>query len=230
MSGAKPLTPEFATIPAGWFLMGSDAGQDVERPMHRAWVDAFAMAITQVTNEEYARFLADSGREHPPFWLDPNFNHPRQPVVAVSWFDAVAYCDWLSGEIGERFRLPTEPEWERAARGGIDGHFFPWGDEPPQSRPRYSERWKSGPEQVSQSEPNAYGLYEMCENVHEWCSDWFAPDYYTVSPTEIRKDLKAATASLLEEAPGATTSRSRAARHDRASRRNFSMRIMGSGW
>ena len=177
-----PITPQVVTIPAGWFLMGSDAGQDAERPVHRVYVDAFAMATTQVTNEEYGRFLNATGRERPPFWNDPNFNEPRQPVVAVSWFDAVAYCEWLSAETGEVCRLPTEAEWERAARGGVDGHLFPWGDESPQSRPRYGELWQNGPEPVGQSEPNAYGLYEMCENVHEWCSDWFAPDYYAISP------------------------------------------------
>ena len=182
MSESKALAPALVSIPAGWFLMGSDAGQEVERPVHRVWVDAFAMATTQVTNEEYKRFLNTTGREHPPFWNDPNFSGPRQPVVAVSWFDAVAYCEWLSAETGHRYRLPTEAEWERAARGGVEGHLFPWGDEPPMSRSGYIERWKNGPEPVGQSEPNAYGLFEMCENVHEWCSDWFAPDYYSTSP------------------------------------------------
>jgi formylglycine-generating enzyme len=176
------LTEIVAEIPAGSFLMGSDTGQDVERPVHRVWVDAFAIATTQVTNDDYARFLHATNRQAPPLWTDPNFNHPRQPVVAVSWFEAVAYCDWLSSISREHYRLPTEAEWERAARGGIDGALFPWGDEPAQSRARYNERWKSGPEPVGQSEPNAYGLFEMCENVHEWCSDWFAADYYSVSP------------------------------------------------
>ena len=169
-------------IPEGWFVMGSAAGQEVERPVHRVWVDAFAMAATQVTNEEYSQFLSATGREYPSFWNDPNFSDPRQPVVCVSWFDAVAYCEWLSQKTGDRYRLPNEAEWERAARGGVDGRLFPWGDEPPMSRSRYGERWKNGPEPVGQSEPNAYGLYEMCENVHEWCSDWFAPDYYANSP------------------------------------------------
>jgi len=177
-----PVSPTLIAIPAGWFLMGSDAGQDVERPVHRVWVDAFAMAMIQVTNEEYTCFLAGTGRTCPPFWNDPKFSQPRQPVVAVSWFDATAYCKWLSGETRDLYRLPTEAEWERAARGGVEGNLFPWGDDPPQSRPRYHERWKDGPEPVGQSDPNAYGLYEMCENIHEWCSDWFAPDYYALSP------------------------------------------------
>ncbi len=169
-------------IPAGWFWMGSEAGQDVERPVHRVWVDAFALAETQVTVADYGRFLEATHRPPPPTWNDPNFNQPEQPVTAISWFDASAYCEWLSGNTGPRYRLPTEAEWERAARGGAEGKLFPWGDEPSQSRPHYDQRWQHGPEPVRRSAPNAYGLYEMCENVHEWCSDWFRADYYLRSP------------------------------------------------
>jgi formylglycine-generating enzyme required for sulfatase activity len=169
-------------VGAGWFSMGSDTGQSVESPVHRVWVDPFAMAATQVTVEEYARFLDATGNAPPPFWSDPNFSHPQQPVVAVSWFDAVAYCEWLSSMTGSRYRLPTEAEWERAARGGAEGFSFPWGNDPPTSRPGYQDRWKTGPEPVGQSEPNAFGLFDMCENVHEWCSDWYGPDYYAISP------------------------------------------------
>ncbi len=176
------IAPRLIRIPAGWFAMGSEAGQDVERPVHRVWVDAFALAETQVTVAEYAIFLQDTGTTAPPFWRDPNFCRPERPVVAVSWFEAVAYCQWLSQKTGARYRLPTEAEWEHAARGGAEGKLFPWGDDPPQSRPGYADRWKNGPEAVRQSEPNAYGLFEMCENVHEWCSDWFQPDYYLLSP------------------------------------------------
>lgn len=169
-------------IPAGWFSMGSDLGQAVESPVHRVWVDAFSMAATQVTVEEYARFLDATGNAPPPNWGDPPFSHPRQPVVAVSWFDAAAYCAWLSSMTGARYRLPAEAEWERAARGGAEGLLFPWGDDPPSSRPGYSTRWTTGPEPVAQSLPNAYGLFDMCENVHEWCSDWYDPAYYAISP------------------------------------------------
>jgi formylglycine-generating enzyme len=174
--------PKQIQIAAGWFLMGSDTGQDVEGPVHRVWVNPFAMAATQVTVEEYARFLEATGRMPPPYWGAPGFCHPQQPVVAVSWFDSVAYCDWLSAATGSHYRLPTEGEWERAARGGIEGMDFPWGNDPPMSRAGYDNRWKTGPEPVAQSEPNAYGLFEMCENVHEWCSDWFAAGYYAISP------------------------------------------------
>lgn len=174
--------PFLIRIPAGWFLMGSEAGQDVERPVHRLWVDGFAMAATQVTVEQYGQFLEATGHVTPPKWGDAEFADPRQPVVAVSWFEAVAYCEWLSLVTGSRYRLPTEAEWERAARGGVEGKLFPWGDEQPMSRPGYAARWQAGPEPVGKSEPNAYGLFEMCENVHEWCSDWFDAGYYAVSP------------------------------------------------
>jgi formylglycine-generating enzyme required for sulfatase activity len=170
------------TIPAGWFQMGCEQGQDVERPVHRVWIDTFELGATQVTVAEYSEFLLDAGQPPPPFWSDPNFNLAEQPVAGVSWFEAVSYCEWQSRRSGRRNRLPTEAEWERAARGGVESALFPWGEAPPQSRPRYAQRWLNGPEPVMQSEPNAYGLFEMCENVHEWCSDWFQPDYYAVSP------------------------------------------------
>jgi sulfatase modifying factor 1 len=172
-------------IPEGWFLMGCDSGQDNERPVHRVWVDQFLLAARQVTNADYGRFLRETAKLPPPFWSDPAFSHPEQPVVGVSWYEAAFYCEWLSTRIGREFRLPTEAEWERAARGGREGALFPWGDAPPQSQPGYSGRcasWQTGPEPVELADPNVYGLYNMCDNVHEWCSDWYAPDYYAVSP------------------------------------------------
>jgi len=177
-----PHQPELALIPAGWFLMGSKQGQENEQPVHRVWVDDFYLATRQVTNFEYGLFLGGTGNTAPPFWNDPNFNHPEQPVVAVSWFEAQRYCEWLSSLTGRNFRLPSEAEWERACRGDVDGKLYAWGDAPPQSRPDYDNLWITGPEPVQRSQPNQFGLYEMCENVHEWCSDWFAADYYANSP------------------------------------------------
>ncbi|MGD0414304.1 MAG: SUMF1/EgtB/PvdO family nonheme iron enzyme [Terriglobales bacterium] len=207
----QDCVPALVRIPAGWFLMGCDTGQDNEKPVHRVWVDEFLLGAHQVTNADYERFLRDTASlsSSPPFWSDPAFNHPEQPVVGVSWYEAIRYCRWLSattGRIktdgiapdgittGKNFRLPTEAEWERAARGGMDdadadvdaGALFPWGDAPPQSLPGYADRcathWKTGPEPVGRADANAYGLYNMCDNVHEWCSDWYAANYYAVSP------------------------------------------------
>jgi sulfatase modifying factor 1 len=177
------LAPPLLPIPEGWFWMGSETGQDNERPVHRVWVAGFYLAPCQVTNADYSHFLRATGTQPPPFYGgDPHFNHREQPVVAVSWFEAVKYCDWLSSVTGQRYRLPAEAEWERAARGGAEGKLFPWGDAPPQSLPDYEKRWKTGPEPVAHYAPNAFGLYDICENVHEWCSDWYQADYYTLSP------------------------------------------------
>ena len=176
------IDPALVHIPAGWFLMGSEAGQDCERPIHRVWVDEFFLAATQVTKAEYCRFLSATGATPTPFWNDPNFNDPQQPIVAVSWFEAIAYCEWLSQASGRTYRLPTEAEWERATRGGVNGKLYPWGDAPPSSLPNYESRWQTGPERVAQYEPNAFGLFNMCDNVHEWCSDWYEADFYSRSP------------------------------------------------
>jgi formylglycine-generating enzyme len=174
--------PRMVAIPEGWFLMGSDAGQENEQPVHRVWVDAFELAECQLTNAEYAKFLTSTRHRAPLHWKDSNFSHPEQPVVAPSWFDAMAYCEWLSAATGRRYRLPTEAEWERAARGGAEQKQFPWGDEPPEQLNNYSARWKNGPEPVGYAERNAYGLCDIGANVHEWCADWFAAEYYRASP------------------------------------------------
>jgi formylglycine-generating enzyme required for sulfatase activity len=178
--------PALLRIPPGWFLRGCEKGQDNEKPVHRVWVDEFLLAACQVTRAEYGSFLRETASAPPPFWTDPAFQHPRQPVVGVSWPEAIRYCEWLGANTKIKFRLPTEAEWEHAARGGHEGKLFPWGDEPPPSLPSYADRcnahWKTGPEPVGLADVNGYGLYNMCDNVHEWCSDWYAPDYYAVSP------------------------------------------------
>ncbi|HXY50594.1 MAG TPA: SUMF1/EgtB/PvdO family nonheme iron enzyme [Terriglobales bacterium] len=176
------VAPLLVSIPSGWFLMGSEAGQDNERPIHRVWVDGFQLAACQITNAEYVRFLRATRALPPPFWHDPHFSRPQQPVVGVSWLDAARYCAWLTEATGEPYRLPTEAEWERAARGGVEGALFPWGDAPLQSLPNYAHLWRDGPEPVGGSAPNAFGLFDMCANVHEWCHDWYDPAYYAASP------------------------------------------------
>ena len=177
--------PWCVRIPAGYFLMGCEKGQDEERPVHRIWVDAFEMAALQVRRRDYACFLEAAGRPPPPHWSDAEFAHPDQPVVAVSWFESVEYCEWLSASAGRRYRLPTEAEWERAARGGADGGLYPWGDDPPHARPQYLRRWGGevrAPLPVAEDAPNPYGIYDIGENVHEWCADWFHRGYYAKSP------------------------------------------------
>jgi formylglycine-generating enzyme required for sulfatase activity len=167
------MTPnDLAPIPGGAFLMGQDDGRDEERPVHRVVVAPFRLCRYQVTNADWADFR--------PF----AFDDPRKPVTSVSWIDAVEYCEWLSRKWGFPVRLPTEAEWEFAARGGTEQRLFPWGDEPVTSRDYYAGRWQTGPEPVGETPPNGYGLFDICENVHEWCSDWYDPRYYADSPTE----------------------------------------------
>ena len=182
----KLTEPVMVRIPEGWFSMGCAAGRDDEMPVHRVWVDALELAAYQTTNVEYARFLETTRHPKPlclpRFWDDPNFHHPDQPVVGVSWFDAVAYCEWLSRASARNYRLPTEAEWERAARGGSEDSLYPWGNCEPEQVPDYSQRWKTAPEPVGLYSSNAYGLFNLGDNVHEWCSDWYAADYYSVSP------------------------------------------------
>jgi sulfatase modifying factor 1 len=178
---ATCIEPRLVSISGAWFLMGSASGQDCERPVHRVWVDAFQLAATQVTNAEYAHFLRSTGSQPPPFWTDKNFSDPQQPVTGVSWFDANDYSQWLSSQTGLAYRLPSEAEWERAARGDLEQQDFPWGNDPPQSLPDYATRWQTGPEPVARYAPNTFGLYNICDNVHEWCSDWYDPNYYAIS-------------------------------------------------
>lgn len=162
--------------------MGSDTGSDDERPIHRVSVGAFLLAACQVTNGEYAHFLQTTGHTPPPSWGSAPFDDRAQPVVAVSWLDATAYCAWRSDTSGRRFRLPSEAEWECAARGGAEQRLYPWGNDLPESLPGYDTRWLSGPEPVGRGTVNAFGLFDICENVHEWCADWYDAGYYRISP------------------------------------------------
>ena len=159
--------PDVVTIPAGEFWMGWDAGVPSERPRHRVHVSAFALARTPITNADYGRYLRATGAVPPPFWADPRFNDPGQPVVGVSWHDATAFCAWL----GSGYRLPTEAEWEKAARGGLDDRRFPWGDEG--RRERFDR-----PPRVGTTPANPLGLTELSGVCHEWCLDWYGDDTY----------------------------------------------------
>jgi formylglycine-generating enzyme required for sulfatase activity len=149
-----PVT-RFVTIPAGRFLMGArddEGGQDDERPQHWVDVDSFEMAVFPVT-------------------------HGELPAIGVSWDDAMAYCD-ARGDV----RLPTEAEWEWAARGGLIGKRFPWGDEIPSWLPNEGRGPLAGPWPVTLGEPNGFGLFGIGANIHEWCADWHSAAYYAISP------------------------------------------------
>jgi sulfatase modifying factor 1 len=169
---------ELIEIPAGPFWMGRDDGHPAERPRHQVRLDAFAIARAPVTNVEYARFLASTRMPPPPWWGDPRFADPRQPVVGINWFEATAYCAWLSQEEGRPFRLPTEAEWEKAARGGLEGARFPWGDERPHAA------GFDRPPVVTDTPANPFGLVALSGVCHEWCLDWEDERYYSTSGEE----------------------------------------------
>ena len=167
-------------IPAGYFTMGSDSG--TASPKHKIWIDAFFIDKHEVTNRQYREFIEATGHPKPPFFRDRDLNKPDQPVVGVSYYDALTYTQW------KRKRLPTEAEWEYAARGGLEGKQFPWGDEAVAKRCNYAPkpfREKDGYDYsapVGKYAPNNYGLYDVAGNVWEWCQDFYDQEYYKISP------------------------------------------------
>ncbi len=173
--------PAFVSIAGGWFSMGTSLGQQDERPPHRVFVDPFELGVYPVTRAEYERFVNATGHELPRDWSHPLFAKPDLPVVGVSWFDAVAYCAWKSEDDGRAVRLPTEAEWEFAARGR-DEALFPWGDVLPAWMPNGGRGPLQAPWSVTVGEPTDYGLFGISTNVHEWCADWHDPEYYSRSP------------------------------------------------
>ncbi len=116
-------------IPAGEFRMGSEDINDA-RPVRQVRLSPFRLGETPVTNRQYQVFLKATDHREPPSWRDRRFSDPDQPVVGVSWHDAVAFCAWLSDAAPVRFALPSEAQWEYAARGS-DDHRYPWGNDAP---------------------------------------------------------------------------------------------------
>ncbi|MCI0691054.1 formylglycine-generating enzyme family protein [candidate division KSB1 bacterium] len=194
----KPDMDEMVAIPAGYFMMGSNDGGDNEKPVHKVYVSAFLMDKYEVTVAQYQRFIAATGHRLPENWNE-QLQNPNRPAVNVDWNDANAYANWAGK------RLPTETEWEYAARGGNTGmegkpHYqYPWGNEASAtkanfdvdgSRGRQREGWgiaKLYLKDVGSYSPNSYGLYDMAGNVWEWCTDWFDPNYYKTSPERTPK-------------------------------------------
>ena len=130
----------------------------------------FWLGRTAVTNREYSSFVEFEKAPEPPWWRDPRFSSPRQPVVGVSWHDAVSYCRWLGRITGIIWRLPTEVEWEFAGAAGLPSPPTAWGDTVPAGE--IPEGPLDAPWEVGRGTPNGFGLLDMGTIVHEWCSDW----------------------------------------------------------
>ena len=166
--------PALIDVPGGRFRMGSEHGRPDERPVREVEVQAFALARTPVTRAQYAPFLATGAAEAPPWWSDPDFALADQPVVGVTWSEASSYAAWLKATEGGVWRLPTEAEWERAARGGLDQAPTPWGETLPAGE--IPEGPLRGPWPAGRGTPNGFGLCDMGTIVHEWCADWYVVD------------------------------------------------------
>src|SRR5262245_42409750 len=172
-------------IPAGEFAMGSDGVRALEdeRPVHRVWVDRFSMDLHEVATAPYAEFLASTHRSPPCYWEGVDLSQlGDRPVIGVDWSDADAYCRWKGK------RLPTEAEWEKSARG-TDGRLYPWGNQFPRNDlanfalgARFSYSQVLMPVQSYEQGKSPYGLLHMAGNVWEWVQDWYATNYYEVSP------------------------------------------------
>lgn len=180
-----PAETPMVEIPAGEFMMGSDGTQALEdeRPSHRVWLDAFSIDLHEVTTAQYAAFLSVQNRAAPWQWESVDLvQHGDRPVIGVDWRDAEAFCTWKGK------RLPTEAEWEKAARG-TDARLYPWGNQAPTGDlanfalgARFSYNQVLFPVRSHEPGKSPYGLYHMAGNAYEWVQDWYGTNYYDSSP------------------------------------------------
>jgi len=173
-------TEEMVLIPGGEFSMGSAVESD-HSPIHRVSISPFYIDKCQVTNAQYLEFCDATGHRVPEFWNRGGFrcgpDYPSHPVIGVSWQDAAKFAAWCGK------RLPTEAEWEYAARGGLEGLDYPNGENLDPAGGNYTQSTKGGPVAVGSYPANGFGLYDMQGNVVEWVGDYYAPDYYSSSPS-----------------------------------------------
>ncbi len=191
---------QMVLIPEGEFQMGTDAAEipelvkwakqfrsdanaswfENETPRHTVYLNAFYMDVYEVTNAQYKQFMDATGHSAPAYWKIPPFSQPNQPVVGVRWGDAAAYAQWAGK------RLPTEAEWEKAARGGLVGKRYPWGDTLTRDDANYEgtggrDQWEDTAP-VGSFPPNGYGLHDMAGNAWEWCMDEYDSGFYAKGP------------------------------------------------
>ena len=163
---------DMVLIPAGDFVMGHED----EKTAHVIYLDAYYIDRYPVTNAQYRKFMAATSHSPSLHLNDTRFNQPDHPVVGLSAKDAEAYAKWAQK------RLPTEAEWEKAARGGLAGNKYPWGDEPPNKTLANFGGNEGKTTSVGKYPPNGFGLYDMAGNVFNLCSDKYQWDYYKNSP------------------------------------------------
>jgi len=197
------LSPPMEVVEAGEFIRGSDeSDEDDEKPEQRIYLDEFVIGKYPVTNQEFKMFIEDGGykdkdlwtpegwqwREkenisEPWYWHDRKWNGLNFPVVGVSWYEASAYAEWLSAKTGHRYILPSEAQWEKAARGS-SGFLYPWGKKWKDDHCNSDECGldRTSPMGIFPKGKNPYGCLDMAGNVWEWCSDWYEYDYYKKSP------------------------------------------------
>jgi formylglycine-generating enzyme required for sulfatase activity len=181
---AQVQDPSMVLVPAGEFTMGSPTGDPDERPPHQVYLDSFLIDIYEVTVGQYAAFLQAKGIDPPSDWKTMNQPaHQKRPVANVDSTDASAFCKWAGK------RLPTDAEWEKAARG-TDGRVYPWGNDAPTplhanfGKPEWNNHGVLAPVGSFETGKSPYGIYDMAGNVWEWVSDWYDYNYYKTSPSQ----------------------------------------------
>lgn len=188
LSAAEEKYSDMVLVPAGEFAMGENTRYNwsfmlayniYDGPEHMVYLDAFYIDKYEVTNEQYKNFVDETGFRRPQCWNDARFNRPNQPVVGITWDDAVAYAKW------DGKRLPTEAEWEKAARG-TDRRLWPWGNKFDKTK---CTVWESGIKATTpvgnyENGKSPYGCYDMAGNVWEWCDDYYDQNYYSMSPVK----------------------------------------------
>lgn len=224
---------ELVLIPAGSFTLGHPTHPDAS-PQHRLDLPAYSIGKYPVTNEEYAEFITAGGyrteeywtqmgwrwlqsrpQTEPGFWKDPRFNSQRQPVVGVSWYEAVAFCNWLTANYssiqrgkegrGRGFRLPSEAEWEKAARGALDARVYPWGDT---YKPNCANTAELGMGRTTAIDAfprgaSPYAVHDLAGNAYEWTlskwgMNWQELEFvYPYHPADGREEIQGSAARVM---------------------------------